>query len=341
MATNTFLVSFGMIGLRIIETYGLNTRSFTLRLDVPTSTVQNNRARLSADFADAGFMSAMTLISDPAFALRAAECWHPSDLQALGYAWLSSGSLHTALRRLERYICILAGRAALSCTDKEAGICLIYDTGRGNTPLGHTMADFGLSLIIAMCRTNLRGPLRLHSVHLKRPRPVDPAPYERFFASEVTFGADHDSFVLPWSVVNRPLPTGNAEMAQVCDDILVGELAKISGSDLVHRCRRFLIENVASGEPSEERLAEAMAMSRRSLQRKLAERGQSYRSILDRIRHDLARKYLAIPDKSLTEIAFLLGFSEQTSFARAFKRWQGLAPSDYRNLPHGQLDQEC
>ncbi|WP_256594857.1 helix-turn-helix transcriptional regulator [Pseudomonas sp. OV226] len=66
-----------------------------------------------------------------------------------------------------------------------------------------------------------------------------------------------------------------------------------------------------------------MAMSRRSLQRKLAERGVSYRILLDRLRHDLAKRYLITPSTSLTDIAFLLGFSEHSAFARAFKRWQG------------------
>jgi len=275
-------------------------------------------------------MRALALIPDPAFGLRAAECWHPSDLQALGYAWLSSGSLLTALNRLQRYIGIFAGRAALACTENDEGVCLTYDSGRGNTELGHAMADFALSLIIGMCRTNLRGPLPLCSVHLKRPCPSDRSPYERFFECEVVFEADNDSFVLPWNVLNRTLPTANAEFAQFFDDILVSELTRLSGSDLLMRCRRFLLENMSSGEPSEDRLAEAMAMSRRTLQRKLAERGVSYRILLDRLRHDLAQRHLMTSSISVTEIGFLLGFSEQSAFARAFKRWQGVSPSDFR-----------
>ncbi|WP_150781906.1 AraC family transcriptional regulator [Pseudomonas fluorescens] len=331
MATDTFLASFGMVGVRIIDSYGLKSRRFASRLETSPHAVANN-TRLSTDLVDAGFINAMTLITDPAFGLRAAECWHPSDLQALGYAWLSSGSLHTALGRLQRYIGIFAGRATLDCTDTEEGVCMTYDSGRGNTAVGYAMADFGLSLIVGMCRTNLRGPLPLCSVHLKRPSPSDRSPYERFFECEVVFEAESDSVVLPWKVLNRTLPTANAEFAQFFDDILVSELTRLSGSDLVMRCRRFLLENMSRGEPSEDRLAEAMAMSRRSLQRKLAERGVSYRILLDRLRHDLAKRYLITPSTSLTEIAFLLGFSEQSAFARAFKRWQGISPSDFRAL---------
>ena len=91
------------------------------------------------------------------------------------------------------------------------------------------------------------------------------------------------------------------------------------------------MDSLSSGEPAEERLAEALSMSRRTLQRKLAENGLSYRVILDKIRHDLARRHLGSDEKSLTDIAFMLGFSEQSAFARAFKRWQGVSPSEYRS----------
>lgn len=331
MEKNTFLASFGMIGLRLIEKFGLNSYRFAKRLGIHIKSTNNIDIRLPGNIVDAGFKSAMDQISDPAFALRAAECWHPSHFKALGYAWLASGSLYTALGRLERFICIPAGQALIKCQDTEAGLCVIYESGRGDNSLGHTMADFGLSLIISMCRVNMGGAVQLYSVNLKRSQPLDSSPYERFFQCDITFGAKADGFVLPWSVANRPLLTANADFAQIFDDILVGELEKISGADLVHRCKRYLIDNISSGEPSEDRLAEDMAMSRRTLQRKLAEHGLTYRIILDKIRHDMALKYLGTPDKSLTEIAFLLGFSEQSAFARAFRRWSGISPSTYRN----------
>ena len=71
-------------------------------------------------------------------------------------------------------------------------------------------------------------------------------------------------------------------------------------------------------------------MSRRTLQRKLQENGLTYRGLLEKTRHDLALRYLDDPDKTVTDITFLLGFSEQSAFTRAFKRWHGKSPSAYR-----------
>ena len=81
------------------------------------------------------------------------------------------------------------------------------------------------------------------------------------------------------------------------------------------------------------RLAESLGLSTRTLQRKLAALGLSYRGLLEKTRYELALRYLDDPRKSVTEITFLLGFSEQSAFTRAFKRWNGKAPSDYRQSP--------
>jgi AraC-like DNA-binding protein len=93
---------------------------------------------------------------------------------------------------------------------------------------------------------------------------------------------------------------------------------------------------MASGEMSEEAMAKALHMSRRTLQRKLAETEQSYQKLVDDTRHDLALRYLEDPQKSVTEVTFLLGFSGQSAFSRAFRRWTGISPTEYRAQKLGQ-----
>lgn len=332
MASDTFLASFGLIGLRLVALYGFTAERFAQQIGCTEAGVADAERRVSAGIADAGFAKASTLIADPAFALRAAECWHPSHLGTLGYAWLSSGSLRTALARLARFTRLVSSSARMQCRDTDAGLAFTYDSGRGNTPLGHTLTDFGLSLVMAMCRTNYGRAFQPDEVWLQRPRPRHTSPYDAFFGGRVVFGAAENGFLLPYAVADQPLPTANRELAQTFDDILVQQLSRLAGDDLEHRCRTFLLQELTSGEPSEERLANALAMSSRTLQRKLCERGQSYRMLLEQTRHELARKYLEDPARSVTEITFLLGFSDQSAFTRAFKRWEGSSPSAYRGV---------
>ena len=329
MATETFLATFGLIGLRLVELHGIDPQQFAIKTGM-NPVPGDARTRLPSDVLDKLFERAATQIPDPAFALKASDCWHPSHLGTLGYAWLSSGSLRTALKRMARFTRIIGQRMSSHCADEGDALHFIYDHGRGDTLIGHVMADFDLSLVMSMCELNLGAPLRPEMITLRRPKPANPQPYEDFFGCAVAFGADDNRLVLPHHIVDTPLPTSNHELAVTFDQILTRQLSELGGSDLPTRCKAYLLDQLTSGEPSEAGLAKAMCMSPRTLQRKLGEAGASYRSLLEAVRYDLALRYLDDPTKSVTEITFLLGFSEQSAFSRAFKRWNGKSPSAYR-----------
>jgi AraC-like DNA-binding protein len=192
------------------------------------------------------------------------------------------------------------------------------------------MADFHLALVISMCRSNYGPTFRPQGVTLRRPAPADPAPWVDVFGCPVAFAAAEDGFAMPWHVANYPLLTSNHEFVLTCDTLLGQQLAALTRNDLESRCRVWLLEQLTSGEPNDEELARAMGMSVRSLQRRLGEVGLTFRSLLERTRYELALRYLDDPGKSVTEITFLLGFSEQSAFSRAFRRWSGQAPTAYR-----------
>lgn len=330
MASETFLATMGLMVLRLVELHDIDSRAFVRQLGISLPTVPNPAARLPSTLVDEAFSKAARLITDPAFALRAGECWHPSNLGTLGYAWLSSKSLRTALKRMERYSRILGQKSSLQCVDTDDGLRLVYDHGRGISPVGDVLADFSLSLTAAMCRTNYGPGLTFSSVHFRRSKPIDPAPYEKLFGCRVRFSMPDDSLALNNEYADKPLPTMNLELARMFDAILADQLAELDSTDLANRCKEYLLHELTSGEPSEQKMAAAMCMSRRTLQRKLGECGLTYKELLDRTRHELALRYLDNPNNSVTDITFLLGFSEQSAFSRAFKRWSGKAPTAYR-----------
>ena len=330
MSTDTFLATFGLVGLRLLELYGVDRQTLVADLGIAASTLPQAHDRLPSKLVDRGFKLACARIDDPAFALRAASCWHPSNLGTLGYAWLSAGTLRTGLKRLVRYSRTLGTLASCRCADEPLGLRLIFDHQRGATDIGYAIADFWLALLLDMCRTNYGASLQPLAVRLRRPPPADSAPYRDFFACAVDFGATEDSFVLARDDVDAALPTANRALAATFDVILAEQLAALDEADLAARCKSYLLEQLTSGAPAENDLASAMGMSRRTLQRRLGELGLSYQQVLDETRHDLARRYLACAPESITEIAFLLGFSEQSAFCRAFKRWSGKSPTAYR-----------
>jgi len=333
MKQESTLATIWLMLLRLVERHGIDPQHFMQELGVAPEILRDVQARLPSRLADLAFEKAMAQISDPAFALRAAQCWHPSNLGTMGYAWLSSRTLHTGLKRMERFARILGSRFAYHCVDEPAGLRFVYDHGRGDSPIGPTMTDFTLSILLDMCRTNFGSQLNASAVRLRRQEPADPQPWRDFFGCEIQFGAAEDSFLFDREIADRPLPSANIPLANTFDAILTEQLATVFDDDIVSRCKACLLPQLTSGLPSAHELASALGLSHRSLQRKLHALGLTYQSVLDETRHELARRYLDDPDKSVTEITFLLGFSEQSAFTRAFRRWSGMAPTTYRHVP--------
>jgi AraC-like DNA-binding protein len=324
------LATVWLIVLRLIELHGLDPQQLMDELGIRPETLRDVRARVASQLADVAFAKATELIPNPAFALSAGECWHPSNLGTMGFAWLSSRTLHTGLKRMERFSRILGTDFSYHLIEEPAGLWFVHDHGRGEDPVGYPMTDFTLSILMTMCRTNFGHHLNATEVQLRRPHPENPAPWQDLFGCKVIFEADRDCFMLDRETVNKPLPSANIPLANTFDSILAEQMASFVDSDLISRSKAYLLRELTSGTPSAQELASALGMSQRSFQRKLGELGLTYQKVLDEIRHELARRYLDDQSKSVTEIAFLLGFSEQSAFTRAFRHWSGMSPSIYR-----------
>jgi len=190
--------------------------------------------------------------------------------------------------------------------------------------------DFALSLVLDMCRMNYGASLRPVEVRLARARPGDTEPYRHFYGCPIHFEANEDSFLLAARVAAEPLPTANRQLAGTLDSILTAQLAALDKNNIPARCKSSLLEEITSGEVSEEDMARRLHMSRRTLQRKLSETNTTYQKLVDDTRRDLALRYMEDPRNSITDVTFLLGFSGQSAFTRAFKRWTGMSPTTYR-----------
>jgi AraC-like DNA-binding protein len=326
----TFLASTGRVFLRLLELHGIDADGFVRDGGYDPAVFRDSAARLRSSAADIAARAAAARIADPAFALRAARCWHPSDLGALGYAWLASSTLRTALQRLERYGRILGEKARFRLESADKGLRLVFDSRRRDAIVAALGTDYALAIVMDMCRMNFGASLRPLSVTLCRARPADPAAWDKFFGQQVRFGAGRDSVLLSRRDADAALPVSNRQIAGTLDAILAKQLADLDRSNVAARCKAELLERLASGDTPDVDIAKSLNMSRRTLQRKLAEADLTYQQLVDDTRRDLALRYIEDPARSITEITFLLGFSGQSAFTRAFRRWTGSAPSDYR-----------
>ncbi len=333
MAGGSFLASFGLILQRLLVAEGIDWPHFAKALGLPHPTnpaTPLTGRRLPSALLDRVFAAALQQLPDPALGLRAGLHWHPSHLGALGYAWLSSPTLRAALIRLERYAALLGDQGSLSLQQHERGLTVRFASGRPDGPVSHAMADLMLALLVSLCRHNYGTGLTLLGVSLRRPAPTQPEPWLQTFAAPIRFGAPDDSITLPLAAVDASLATANPTLLASLDEALARQLAEHRPQDWTGRCKAAVLNALAAGEPNEAAIAAELALSSRSLQRKLAAEGCRFSTLVRDTRHALACDYLQRSEHNLTEIAFLLGFSEPSAFSRAFRRWQGTSPSAYR-----------
>jgi AraC-like DNA-binding protein len=327
---HTSLATLGQIVGRMLEMYGLDARAMFARHGIDPTLVSDPNARIDSRAWDKLARDAAAQIPDPAFGLIAARCWHPSNLGVLGYAWLTSSTLRTGLGRVVRYWRLLAEASSATLRESSAGVTVHIQRQSPDPVANAVAADFVIALLVDMCRMNAGASLRPVGVSLRRARPDDGGAYRRHFGCPVRFASDEDGFTLATRDADRPLPTANRQLAVTLDRILTEQVAALDRSDVVSRCQARLLEQLCSGEVSEGTMARQLHMSRRTLQRRLADADLTYSRLLDDTRRDLALRHLEDPRHSVTDVTFLLGFSQQSAFTRAFKRWTGMSPSEYR-----------
>jgi AraC-like DNA-binding protein len=154
--------------------------------------------------------------------------------------------------------------------------------------------------------------------------------FQDYFRCPLRFGEAVASMTLPAEVLDKPLPAANRVLALALDRTLSACLDKLRRDDIVSRTKSAITEHLPSGNPTSAGVAADLHLTPRTLQRKLVAEGTTYRTLVDAVRQELAESYLADGDFSLTEISYLLGFSSPAAFTRAFKRWTGLPPQQFR-----------
>ena len=329
-AMETALSSTGHIIWCWLELHGIEPVPLFEKHGVTRAALMDPNERIPTAAWDAIRRDGMRLIGDPCACLKAARCWHPSNIGALGYAWLASATLRTALKRLERYSLLVAQSGAWSLQSTPTGLTAVLVQTRED-PYDRALAtDMAMALVIDMCRMNYGASLRTEEVTLRRTEPDCAESYRLFYGGEVRFSAPEDSFTLAVRDADRPLPSANRQIAGLHDRILAEQLATLEKENVVARCKAFILEQLTTGELSLEEAAQALHMSPRTLTRRLEAEQTTFSALLDETRQELARRYLADSRHSISEVAFLLGFQQQSSFTRAANRWFSMSPKEFR-----------
>lgn len=268
-------------------------------------------------------------LGDPLLPLRLCQAVRSESFSPALFAALCSPNLLVAAQRIARYKPLIAPiRFDVTETAHFAAIELTWLDKSLSPPVSLVLME--LLFCVTLARMGTREPIRpLEIVTTVLPSPV--VPYELFLGARLQRGARHQ-VMFTIADATRPFLTSNEPMWEAFEPQLRQRLADIDASaTTTMRVRAALLEGLPSGLLKTEDIAKKLALSKRTLQRRIEAEGTSFQQILNATRAELARHYLEKTTLPAAEISFLLGFDEANSFYRAFKLWTGTTPDHMRH----------
>jgi AraC-like DNA-binding protein len=263
--------------------------------------------------------------------LRVGASMSCEDYGAFGLAWKSALHLRGSCERAERYARVLTSVATYQVREVEEGVYMQLHRD-GERTLGLRLSNEAtLASIAAISKEVSTTEFRPLEVYFRHKAPGSTVAHERHFGCPVRFGAEMDALLVSKEHMLRPNRLGDRSISKFFDAHLDEELSKQDDhGSLERRARIQVSQALSAGVPRISDIAACLGLSGRTLQRRLAERGSSYQTLVDESRRELAERLLEETEYPLAQVAFLTGFSEQSSFNRAFKRWAGQTPRSFR-----------
>ena len=294
--------------------------------------LEDPEARIPDGAAREAWRLATELTGDDALGLHMAESVPAGALDLLEYAFRSSTTLATGLEQLARYGRVTNDRGAARVERTDAGLRVVLGDPRAE-PLQPQRADAALAYALRLAREATGCAVVPASVSFAHPAPETTFEHRRFFRAPLTFGAAAYEIVLRPDDAALPLRSADPALAGIVRrrlDRLVPHSAPEGDPAVASRVREVLFQEAGRSEPSSSAVARELGMSPRTLARRLAAEGTSFREVLDRLRQEAAVALLREGRMGIGEIAFLLGYSEPAAFHRSFKRWTGKTPLSWR-----------
>jgi AraC-like DNA-binding protein len=253
-------------------------------------------------------------------------------LQSLGLVGLVvrfSPDVATALRRLGQYLHLYHGGQITTVEEDEGAAVITYDLYEPLTEAVDQIGDGAVAILFNVMRA-LCGPDWLpRQVQLAHRKPVDVQPFRRFFRAPLQFDAEQDALVMSAHWLRRRLPGADVGLQRLLQG-QIDALAARHGDDFPGLVRSVLRTGLLTGHASADQVAALFSMHSRTLTRRLAGFGISFKALVDEGRFEIARQMLLNTSLDVSEIAASLDYADASAFTRAFRRWSGTTPAAWR-----------
>lgn len=269
--------------------------------------------------------------SDNCLGLHIGERMRAPDLGVLGYAIKHAATLELLLHTYVNYFAVYAYGMDMRMQIDDNRVSVIIHLADSTIIARQQDSELALAFLHTVIKDNLQGDWRIQEVHFEHEKPADISEHHRIFNAPLCFNKPFNAIIFDKMLLSRPLKEADQRIFPLLQrhlDSIMEERAE--ENDLVLRVSNIIAKSLSIRAPSLSEVAEKVGVPSWTLQRRLRDEGLLYRQLVLNTRRRVALSYIKDTSIPLTEVAFLLGYSETSAFSRAFRRWTGQAPIDYR-----------
>jgi AraC-like DNA-binding protein len=313
--------------LQAANLQGLEESDILMNAGLAPDCLKTASGRISLSDTLALWRSVEKLSADPLFGFHMGQSLKPAHFQLLAFTMLSSSTLGDAIEKILKYQRLISDGGAFTLIPQDDRTALVYTPTASN--FSYHQIDAVLVATLSFARWLLGReitPLKLTFSHAENEGIEQ---YQAFFGCGLEFNSAENSILFSSLLLEEALPGFDQGLATMHEQMADNQLQRLTEPDIIARVQEQL-SLIGQESLSRDEIAAQLAMSGRSLQRKLQEQGSSFQKLHDEHRHQRSLQLLAHDNLSLLDISLQLGFSESSTFYRAFKRWQGVTPGEYR-----------
>ncbi len=315
---------------------GIYTDVLLTAAEIDPLLFETPEARLTIDEMDRIYWQAMHLTGDKNLGLHVGECYVTGSINIVGHVFMSCRTIAELQDKFVEYTDIVSEAFKINIDiDAKTNLTVIeYTTRHAEDKLKRQHIDCMFCVSITLLSALTGTPIKPLEVRFKHKPPDDISEHQRVFQAPLLFDQPMNALVFDSNVRDIPILQPNPELLFLFEQHARKVLGEVRSDKTYTKKVSLLLMNKMQEEPPNiDVIAKNLAMSVRNLQKKLEKENTTYRAIFTEVSKKLAMSYLENKELSISEIAYLLGFSEPSVFHRSFKRWTGQTPTEYRTAP--------
>lgn len=328
--TYSSLSSYAAVILLVLDKHGYDLEKFKEFSGTNLEQLIKENERLESNMIAKMWDKAAEFSNDPEIGIKAIEFFQPAAWKTLGFSLLCSKDIRDALQRTVKYCSVLTDSLTFGIVETDKNITFTLTPALG-FHYSDVQLDYGLGCMVQILRSIVPWDLKLTQMDMMRPAPENPDTYYKYYGHKINFNCDSNRYHIELSQADIALPLHDQDALDMLERVLESYMVKRGQSNFARSVSEIIIKQLPGKAPTESEVAELLNFSKRNMQRKLKDVNLTFNTLLTDIRTQLAEEYLRDLSLSLTEVGYLLGFSDQSTFTRAFGGWYGITPKRYRD----------